>query len=72
MLDRDRLASNVCKILDFHMINVAGMWILHLVYVIIDSFRMNVFYQELFTPLQNEITVSTQRVFSARVTPQAL
>ena len=34
MLDKNRLVRTACRILDFHIVNVAGMWILHLVYVI--------------------------------------
>ena len=29
MLDKDHLASTVCTILDWHIMNVAGMWIFH-------------------------------------------
>ena len=34
MLYKNHLASTVCTILDWHIVNVAGMWILHLVYAI--------------------------------------
>ena len=42
MLDKNHLAGTVCTILSWHIVSVAGMWILHLVYVInfIDSTRM--------------------------------
>ena len=34
MLDKNHLATTVCTILSWHIVSVAGMWILHLVYVI--------------------------------------
>ena len=33
-LDKKHLASTVCTILSWHIVSVAGMWILHLVYAI--------------------------------------
>ena len=34
MLDKNLSASTVCTILDWHTVNVAGMWMLHPVYSI--------------------------------------
>ena len=32
MMDKNHLASTVCTILDWYIVNVAGMWILHSIY----------------------------------------
>ena len=46
MLDKNHLASTVCTIFNWHIMNVAGMWLLHPVYAIhlaqeiIDSTRI--------------------------------
>ena len=34
MLDKNRLVRTACTMLDWHIVNVAGMWILHPVYAI--------------------------------------